>query len=396
MGRVADLIFGKRDSIGAPSSMIGFGANSGVQPPAISSTSVQGLSAVWRSLDILSNGVSQLDWHERRGNLELPPSRIVRRPQAERTRREWVTIVVNTLALYDVCYLLKVGGEDAEGVPMGLWYLQPILVTPVTQDVFTIDLPNEYYLVGKPIPRDRLVIIHRSPQPGIWDNIGGALNLARTMFAAALAAENYASRYWQTGGSPTTVLETDAVLRGITPEQMQERWRESRQKGPDYAAVLEGGLKAKAFGADPTAQAAVEARREQVADIGRYFGIPTRILNAPEGAQQTYHASEEANRDLVRYTLQNYIGAIEDAISDQLPGGRQMVMDTRKLTAGTQLATAQALQLLTGNKPIMTQEEARALIDLSPVEDPSGLDPLPAALTTPDPAAQPLSPPSKE
>jgi HK97 family phage portal protein len=370
--------------------MIGFGSDGGVAPPSVSSTTVQGLSAVWRALDILSNGVSQLDWSERRGNLELPPSRLVRRPQAERTRREWVTIVVNTLALYDVCYLLKVGGLDSEGVPLGLWYLQPILVTPVTQDVFTIDLPNEYYLAGKPIPRDALVIIHRSPQPGIWDNVGGVINLARTMFASAISAENYASRFWQAGGSPTTILETDATLRPGVSTEMQQEWREKRSRGPDYVPILEGGLHAKPFGADPTAQAAVEARREQVADIGRYFGIPTRILNAPEGATQTYHASEEANRDLVRYTLQNYIGAIEDAVSDQLPGGRNMVMDTRRLTTGTQLSTAQALQLLTGGKPVLTQVEARDLLDLSPLEDYSELEPLPAGLTV---AAPPVQPP---
>jgi HK97 family phage portal protein len=277
---------------------------------------------------------------------------------------------------------------------MGLWYLQPILITPVTQDVFTIDLPNQYYLAGKPISRDQLVIIHRSPQPGIWDNVGGAINLARTMFAAALAAENYASRFWQAGGAPTTVLETDAVLRPGVSAQLQDEWREKRGRGPDYAPILEGGLKAKPFGADPTAQAAVEARREQVADIGRYFGIPTRILNAPEGATQTYHASEEANRDLVRYTLQNYIGAIEDAISDQLPGGRNMVMDTRRLTTGTQLSTAQALQLLTGGKPVLTQGEARELLDLSPLEDYSELEPIPSQLTAaPAPPAQQIGAP---
>jgi HK97 family phage portal protein len=381
--RVTDLIFGRRDAIPAPNSMIGFGPDGGVAPPAVSSTSVQGLSAVWRSLDILSNGVSQLEWSERRGNLELPESRLVVRPQADRERREWTTIVVNTLALYDVCYLLKVGGTDSEGVPMGLWYLQPILVTPVTQDIFTIDLPNRYYLVGQEIDRDQLVIIHRSPQPGIWDTVGGVLNLARTMFAAALSAENYASRYWQAGGAPTTVLETDTVLRGITAEQLQEKWRESRGRGPDYAAVLEGGLHAKEFGADPTAQAAVEARREQVADIGRYFGIPTRILNAPEGAQQTYHASEEANQDLVRYTLQNYIGAIEDAISSQLPGGRRMVMDSSRLTRSTHYAEAQTLQLLTGNKPVMTQGEAREILGLPPLEDPSELQAVPAPTASP-------------
>jgi hypothetical protein len=55
-----------------------------------------------------------------------------------------------------------------------------------------------------------------------------------------------------------------------------------------------------------------------------------------------------------------------------------MVMDTRKLTAGTQLAQAQALQLLTGSKPLISQDEARETLGLPPIEDPNQLTPTPA------------------
>ena len=68
-----------------------------------------------------------------RGTLELPPSRIVNRPQADRTRREWVSLVVSTLALYDVAYLFK-AGADSEGVPLGLWPFDPNQVTPLDLD----------------------------------------------------------------------------------------------------------------------------------------------------------------------------------------------------------------------------------------------------------------------
>jgi hypothetical protein len=74
---------------------------------------------------------------------------------------------------------------------------------------------------------------------------------------------------------------------------------------------------------------------------------------------------------LVRYTLQNYIGAIEDAISSQLPGGRRMEMPVSKLTLGTQLAQAQALQLLTGNARIVDVDEAREWLGLGPQENPA-------------------------
>lgn len=354
--------------------MIGFPSDGGLTPFGITSNTVQALSAVWRSLDILCNGVSQLEWREVRGNADLPLSRIVKRPEAQRTRREWVSIVVSTLALYDVCYLLK-GPEDAEGVPMDLTYVQPSIIQPRYYDVYSLALPTEYMILQEPVSADRLVVLHRSPTPGIWDTMGGVLNLARIKFSEAMAADAYASRYWQAGGPTDRALETDANMPDPIANGISERWAERRAKGPDHVPVLSGGVHLKQYGVDPTAQAAVEARRELVADIGRYFGIPTRILNAPTGDSETYHTSEMGNQDLVRYTLQNYIGAIEDGISDVLPGGRLMRMNTRKLTVGTQLAQAQAFQLLTGNKAVVLPEEAREWLELPPVEDPAKLNP---------------------
>ncbi len=362
--------------LATPQWMVGFSSDGGLVGAGVTATTSLGLSAVWRCLDILSNGVSQLEWTERRGNLELPLSRLVVRPQAERTRREWTSLVVSTLALYDVCYLLK-AGVDSEGVPVSLLYVDPNLITPTSTDYLTLLPSSEFFLGNERISRDQLVILHRSPQPGISDSMGGLIHLARIKFAEALAADAYASRYWQAGGSPTTVLETDAQLIGDKAQIMQDKWRESRQRGPDYAAVLEGGLKAKAFGADPTQQAAVEARRELVADIARYFGVPTRIINAPTGDTETYATSESSNMDLVRYTLGNFIGAIEDAISDLLPGGRHMQMDTWKLVTPNLAALGQYLQFALGGKAWMDVDEAREKVGLPPQEPAMELNPPP-------------------
>lgn len=369
----------------APVRMIGMSSDGGLLPGGVTGTTALGISAVWRSLDILANGVSQLSWLERRGNLDLPPSRLVTRPQSTRTRREWVSLVVSTLALYDICYLLKMGGTDAEGVPMGLWFVDPGIVQPVTSSLYSLAPPTEYFVAQEKVSADELVILRRSPQPGVDDSLGGVIRLARTTFAAAIAAEAYASRYWQAGGAPTTVLETDAVLDPTKADDLSDRWAQKRAKGPDHAPVLSSGLKARSFGADPTAESAVEARREMVADVGRYFGIPTRILNAPTGDTETYSSSEPANMDLVRYTLQNYIGAIQDGISDQLPGGRRMEMDTWRLTMPSQLSMAQAYQLATGGRAWMTPEDVRERIGLPPVESPDMLNPpttTPAAAMT--------------
>lgn len=372
LGRLFGI--GHRDAVATPTRMVGFPSDGGILPAGVSTTTAIGISAVWRCLDILANGVSQCEWLEKRGTLDLPPSRLVRQPQSKRTRREWTSLVVSTLALYDVCYLLKVG-EDAEGVPVSLLYIQPSIITPKLYDQFALFPPTEYYILGKEVNADQMVILHRSPQPTIFDTQGGVLQLARATFAAAIAAENYASRYWQGGGSPSIYLRTDANLSDAVATQLGDRWTEKRKLGPDHPPVMSGGIEAKDLGIDPTTASAVEARRELVADISRYFGIPTRIVNAPTGDSETYNNSESANLDLVRFTLRNYIGAIEDAISDQLPGGRHMEMDTYRLTHGPSLAQAQANQLATGGKAWLDVDEVRERLGYPPVERPDLLNP---------------------
>ena len=359
--------------------MVGFPSDGGVLPSGVTGTTALGISAVWRCLDILANGISQLQWNEKRGNLELPPSRIVIRPQAERTRREWTSIVVSTLALYDVCYCLKTPTTDAEGVPTSVLYLQPSIVSPKLYDQWGIFPPTQYYVKGAEVDADQMVIMHRSPQPGVFDSVGGVISLARATFAAAIAAENFASRYWQAGGPSSIYLHTDAAMPDPIAKQIGDRWTESRRLGPDHPPVLTGGLKADDIGIDPTSASAVEARRELVADIARYFGVPTRIVNAPTGDSETYHTSEAGNQDLVRYTLQNYIDAIQDGISDLLPRGRRMEMDVEPLTRGVQLNRYQAYSFALGSKAWLTPDDVREMEQKPPVENPEDLNPTPPA-----------------
>jgi HK97 family phage portal protein len=377
-----------RDAVEAPVRMVGFpSTGGGVAPYAVDSYTAHGLSAVWRSLDILCNSVTQLDWRELRLNAELPPSRLVRNPSALITRRDWVSRVVESMALYDAAFLLKVGGVDSEGVTMGLWPLDPTMVTPVQTQLPFMYPPEVYWVYGARVDADQLVILRRSMHASIPDHAAGILRLARTSLAAAMSAENYASRFWQAGGATSVVLETEQRLQPGQKSELSEAWRDRRSKGPDYAPVMDGGIRARDLGADPTAQSAVEARRELVADLGRHFGIPTALLNAPAGDSETYRSNDQANADLVRYTIQNYVDAIEDAISSQLPGGREMEMDLYPLLRASQLLEAQALNQLTGGKALMAVDEARDVLGLVPMEDPESLNPPPPApVAAPAPA----------
>ena len=392
---LTDVLFPwRRDAEPVP--MAGFpagGGPSGVLPYGVSTETAIGLSAVWRCLDVLGTGVSQLPWTEHQGTLDLPLSRLTRRPSAFYTRREWTQLLVRTLALHDVAYLLKLEPYDTEGVPAGLWPIPPTIIMPRSVDTYTLTPPTLYTVGRTTVAADRLVIIRRAPMPGIPDYLSGVLQLARAEFAEAIAAENYASRYWQGGGSPTTALETDANLSDTQATALGNRYAQRRAQGPDHPVILSNGLKGRDWGADPTTASAVEARRDMVANTARYFGVPARMVNAPSIDSQTYKNAEEENLDLLHYTLQNYIGALEDAITDLLPGGRQMTMVTGKLTEAAQLNRYQSYSLALGGQGSqwLRPEEVRDLEGLPPMEaDPAMHDDdsqMPVASVNPNPQA---------
>jgi phage portal protein BeeE len=343
--------------------LVYFGDVAGVSPYGVTETSALGLSAVYRCVSIIASAVSILPWGEWRGTLELPASRLTGRPMATMTRREWSSQVVATMALYNTAYLRHVGGVDLEGVPASLVPVPPLYLTPPEP---LAGIPD--YMIGtERVAPELVTVVRRAVWPQTSDQLGGLLQLARMAWAGALSAEGYASRYWQMGGPATTVISSDQVLEGPQAEDIAARWRDRRAQGPDWPAVLGKGADAHPYGADPLTEAAVEARRELVADVGRYFGVPSFLLNAPAGDSQTYRTTESEGLSFVRYTLGDYIAAVEDALSDLLPGARVMRMNPALLTRGEQLTRYQAWETAI-RAGFLSTDEVRAAEGLAPVE----------------------------
>jgi HK97 family phage portal protein len=353
--------------------------------PFATPTTALGLSAVWRCVNLIADTIADMDWREwtgpSSGPTELPKSRIVVRPMATMTRREWTWRVVATEALYNTAYLLHVGGSDSEGVPWSLLPLPPQAILPITpQDPWGLVQPTEYVVGGQRLSVDYLSVIRRAPFPGLRDQLSGILEIARTEFQAYLAADTHLGRYWIAGGPTLSVITTPGSLTQDEGDGIADKWAERRAQGGNRPVVLPLGADAKPWGADPTTESAVEARREIVADIGRYFGVPSRILNAPAGDSETYANNENDSADLWRYTLRGYAGPIEDAVSELLPGNyitaRRMRFDPEQYLQGDLQSRAQAYPLLVA-AGILSIDEARA--------GGFGLGPS----TTPPPAAPP-------
>jgi len=184
---------------------------------------------------------------------------------------------------------------------------------------------------------------------------------------AAFSSDNYASRYWQAGGAPTTVISPDQELNATQAETLADRWRDRRVRGPDYPAVLGKGAEAKSWGADISNEVAVEARRDIVIEIANLFGVNAQYLNvAPTGASKTYTNVQDEALSLERFTLSGFVDPIQDVISDLLPDERFMLIDMTRLTRAGQESRFRAWQIATGQKGWMLPSEVRVEEGLGP------------------------------
>ena len=249
----------------------------------VDESAVIGTSDVWACIRLVASTIAGRTWSEWRGPTRLErPSRLVRRPMASITRRAWTARVVATLMLYHRCYLWMVGGVDTEGVPGSLLPVPPTAIVPEgIVDPYGLVPPAAYRIGGARVSAEELIILELVPMPTPDAWLGSAINRARAMYGSALASSNYARSWWADAGAPSVVISTDQELTDAQGDALRDKWVARRAGGSRVPAVLGKGAKAFPFGADPTTEAAVEARREITAEVARYFGIPPYLVNAP-------------------------------------------------------------------------------------------------------------------
>lgn len=157
----------------------------------------------------------------------------------------------------------------------------------------------------------------------------GTLSRAEDVIAAARAAQQYDASYYQNGGQPGGVLETEADLGGYAKnerggvltrpdgsvvtlkDQLRSEW-EKVHLGPSNAhrtAILDLGLKYTSIASSNRDAQFVENKEISVKDIARYFGVPLYKLN--EG-KQAYGSNEQNSIEYVVSTLHPIVTQYEE------------------------------------------------------------------------------------
>lgn len=308
-------------------------------------------------VDLLASLVADGVMGEYRDNERLPDSRLVQRPMASITRREWLYRCVAIMACYSGMYLRRRGGRDAEGVPRSL--------EPIAPWRLNTSGPS-WYLDGEPVEPGDFRWVPRMALPTVSRDFAAVIRLGRASIAAAWSADTYRADYWEKGGRPPWYITSDQPISNSDADTIRERIVTRRTTDPGAPMVFGKGAKIADMGADIASEGASNALARAQASIARYLRVPAWLVNVvSESGSLTYANASAAGLDLVRYTLQpSYAGPLADALSDELPGsyltGRRVVISLEHLTRGTILEQAQADAIATGNRPWKLPSEARA------------------------------------
>ncbi|AIR90220.1 phage portal protein [Pseudomonas cremoricolorata] len=207
----------------------------------------------------------------------------------------------------------------------------------------------------------------------------GLVGLSPIAFAAkttgvAVAMEDQQRDFYANGAKSPQLLMTGEgkVLNKEQRAQVEENFKEI-SGGPVKKRlwVLEGGFTTQAIGVSPQDAETMTARKFQVSELARFFGVPPHLVGDVEKSTSWGTGIEQQNLGFLQYTLSPYLNRWEYAIERWLlkPGdvGRYHAEhNIDGLLRGDSAARASFMGTL-ADKGLRTINELRRLDNMPPL-----------------------------
>jgi HK97 family phage portal protein len=204
------------------------------------------------------------------------------------------------------------------------------------------------------------------------DGVNGmsTIELARDAIGLARACEIHGATFFGNGARPGVILSTDQMLSPEAAENTRNQW-ERAHRGPDRSnrtAVLQGGLKVSELGGNNQESQFLEARRFQVEEVCRLFGVPPHLVG--DLTRSSFSNIEQQSLDFLTNGLMPYLRRIESSIArDLLEGDDEYFaeFDTRGVLRADAAGRASYYNTM-WNLGVLSVNEIRSLENLNPVE----------------------------
>ena len=202
---------------------------------------------------------------------------------------------------------------------------------------------------------------------------------ARSAIGNALAMDEYSGQFFAEGAHPSIIISSAARM---SPEQVTQLQTAFRNKYSGLAnahkmpLVLTEGLTAKEISLSAEDAQLLEARKFQVLDVARAFGVPGFMINESTGSTSWGSGIESIGRSFVQYTLNPWLKKIEQELNRKLfprDTGRFIEFYRDALIEGDSDAQAKYFRSALGGPGSgdahMTVNEVRRIKRMAPIAD---------------------------
>jgi HK97 family phage portal protein len=230
--------------------------------------------------------------------------------------------------------------------------------------------------ISRPIGLDQDDVLH-------FTNFGfnGLRSMSQIQWAArnaignAMAMDEYSGRFFAGGAHPSIVLESKGKMTNDGIAQLQQAFQ-AKYSGPDnfhrLPLVLTQGITAKELSLSAEDAQLLEARKFQVIDIARAFGVPPHMIGETSANTSWGTGIEAMGRGFVTYTLNTHLKRMEQELNRKLfrTAGRFVEFDRGALLQGDSKAQAEWYRAAIGGPGTgpgwMTQNQIRRALNLPP------------------------------
>lgn len=236
-------------------------------------------------------------------------------------------------------------------------------------------LRYEFFRDGQWLGRDQDDILH-IPGFGFDGTRGMSVirHAAREAIGLALAAEAFSSRFFASGAHPDVALKVPGKMTQEQIDNLRRIWA-SKYGGAHNASlpiVLTEGTDLKEVTLSAQDSQLIEARRFQVADIARAFGVPPHMVGETDKSTSWGSGIEQQGIGFVQYTLAPHLHRIEQEINRKCFRTERLFVEfnVEGLLRGDSKARAEYYTRALGgtqNPAWMTPNEIRRLENLPPV-----------------------------
>ena len=155
--------------------------------------------------------------------------------------------------------------------------------------------------------------------PGLgFDGLVGysPIAMAKNAIGLAIAAEEYGSKFYANGATPSGILEYPGTIKD--PDKVRDSWNAGfgGSSNAHKVAVLEQGMKYTPISVSPNEAQFLETRKFQIDEIARIFRVPPHMVGDLD--KSSFSNIEQQSLEFVKYTLDPWVSRWEQSITRRL------------------------------------------------------------------------------